>query len=168
VKRSPDIIQAFIKVAKKYDNARLEMIGSGPTLEYCRDLAISGGINDKVNFRGSLLNVPKVLCFTDVFIIPSEIESFGLAALEAMSCKIPVIASTAGGLPEVVEDKKAGLLVKPGDVQSLAESMMLLIEDETLRKQLGETASKIAKDKFHPDTIVPQYEALYKEIVGEK
>ena len=116
VKRSPDIIRAFAEASKENDKLRLEMIGEGPELEYCRDLAISFGIKDKITFRGSLLNVPRVLCYTDVFVIPSERESFGLAALEAMSCKIPVIASSAGGLPEVVVHEKTGYIIEPGDV----------------------------------------------------
>ena len=165
VKRSPDIIKAFAIEAKKYDHIRLEMIGSGPELEHCRDLTISLGVKDKVTFRGSLLNVPRVLCFTDVFVIPSEKESLGLAALEAMACNIPVISSTAGGLPEVVEHDKTGFCVEPGDVESLAKYMNILIEDESLRKKLGKASAKRAREIFHPDVIIPQYEALYKKVI---
>ena len=165
VKRAPDIIRAFAKVYHVVQDVRLEMIGQGPELDYCRDLAISLGINDKVVFRGSLLNVPRVLCYTDIFVIPSEIEGFGLAALEAMACGIPVIASNAGGLPEVVEHGKAGYLIPPGDIDVLAKYMLLLIEDEKLRKRLGSTARRIALEKFHPDKIIPQYEMLYKRVL---
>ncbi|NHJ87046.1 MAG: N-acetyl-alpha-D-glucosaminyl L-malate synthase BshA [Asgard group archaeon] len=168
VKRSPDIIRAFARIATKYKNVKLEMIGHGPELEYCQDLSISLGIKDKVTFRGSLLNVPKVLCYTDVFLIPSEIESFGLAALEAMSCKIPVIASTAGGLPEVITHEKSGFLVDPGDVDAIAKYLEILVEDENLRNKLGEGASIEAKKRFHPDIIIPQYEDLYKRVLNEK
>ncbi|MHA1221029.1 MAG: N-acetyl-alpha-D-glucosaminyl L-malate synthase BshA, partial [Candidatus Heimdallarchaeota archaeon] len=142
VKRSPDIIRAFAKVFAKHKNIRLEMIGHGPELEYCRDLAISMGLNDQINFRGSLLNVPRVLCYTDIFLIPSEVESFGFAALEAMSCKIPVIASNGGGLPEVVTHEKSGFTINPGDIESLANYMTILVEDENLRKQMGKQAAK--------------------------
>ncbi len=168
VKRSPDIIQAFSKIHKQHKNIRLEMIGQGPELEYCRDLAISMGLKDSITFRGSLLNVPRILCYTDVFLIPSEIESFGLAALEAMSCKIPVIASKAGGLPEVVAHEQTGFLADVGDVDALANYMSILIEDEKLLKTYGENAAKVAREKFHPDKIIPLYENLYKRTINEK
>jgi len=106
VKRAPNIIKAFAKVCEIVKKVHLEMIGQGPELDYCRDLTISLGIKDKVSFRGSLLNAPQVLCYTDIFVIPSEIEGFGLAALEALVCGIPVIASNAGRLPEVMGIKK--------------------------------------------------------------
>ena len=168
VKRAPDIIKAFAMVCKIVNEVHLEMIGQGPELDYCRDLAITLGINDKVSFRGSLLNVPQVLCYTDIFVIPSEIEGFGLAALEAMACGIPVIASNAGGLPEVVEHEKCGFLITPGDVNTLAKYMLILIENEDLRKKMGTTARKIAIKKFHPDKIVPQYESLYTRVLDEQ
>lgn len=166
VKRSPDIIRAFGKVFAKYKNIRLEMIGQGPELDYCQDLAISMGLKDHITFRGSLLNVPKVLCYTDVFMIPSEIESFGLAALEAMSCKIPVIATKAGGLPEVITHKKTGFLAEVGNVDELAEYLTIMIEDEKLRKELGENAAKDAIERFHPDKIIPEYEKLYMKTIN--
>ncbi|MFW9922804.1 MAG: N-acetyl-alpha-D-glucosaminyl L-malate synthase BshA [Candidatus Thorarchaeota archaeon] len=165
VKRSPDIIKAFAKASKCNPKLRLEMIGEGPELEYCRDLAISSGIKDKVTFRGSLLNVPRVLCHTDVFLIPSEKESFGLAALEAMSCSIPVIASNAGGLPEVVIHGKTGYNIEPGDIEALTRYMLILAEDEDLRKKMGAASQKRAREEFHPDKIIPQYEALYKKVL---
>jgi len=167
VKRSPDIIRAFALVYEKHKNIRLEMVGSGPELEYCRDLAITLGLKDKITFRGSLLNVPKVLCTTDVFLIPSEIESFGLAALEALSCGIPVIASTAGGLPEVVKHEKTGFTIPPGDVQALAEYMHLLLEDSQLREQLGKAGIRDARERFHPEKIIRQYEALYEAVLDQ-
>ena len=167
VKNSPDIIRALAIALEKQDNIRLEMIGQGPELEYCQDLAISLGIKDKVTFRGSLLNVPKVLCYTDVFVIPSEIESFGLAALEAMACSIPVISSNAGGLPEVVQHEKTGYNVDPGDVNSLAKYISLLASDDSLRKKLGKEAAKVAREDFHPDRIIPKYEQLYKRMLKE-
>jgi N-acetyl-alpha-D-glucosaminyl L-malate synthase BshA len=165
VKRSQDIIKALTIALESNDKLKLEMIGQGPELEYCQDLALSLGIKDKVIFRGSLLNVPKVLCYTDVFIIPSEIESFGLAALEAMACSIPVISSNAGGLPEVVQHEKTGYNVNPGDVEGLAKYINLLASDDSLRKKLGKEAAKVAQEDFHPDKIVPKYEQLYKKIL---
>ncbi|MHA1629336.1 MAG: N-acetyl-alpha-D-glucosaminyl L-malate synthase BshA [Candidatus Heimdallarchaeota archaeon] len=165
VKRSPDIIRAFALVYKKHKNIKLEMVGSGPELEYCRDLAISLGLKDQIVFRGSLLNVPKVLCETDVFIIPSEIESFGLAALEALSCGIPVIASTAGGLPEVVKHEKTGFTAEPGNVKQLAQYMTILLEDNNLRQKFSEAAIKDARERFHPDKIISQYEKLYEDLL---
>ncbi len=167
VKRSPDIIKALAQVVEKYSNIRLEMIGHGPELEYCRDLAITLGLKDKITFRGSLLNVPRVLCYTDIFLIPSAIESFGLAALEAMSCKIPVISSNGGGLPEVNIHEKTGFVVDVGDVDGLANSILTLVNDEKLRMKLGEEASRVAREKFHPDIIIPQYEELYEKVLEQ-
>ncbi|MGQ4915880.1 MAG: N-acetyl-alpha-D-glucosaminyl L-malate synthase BshA [Candidatus Asgardarchaeia archaeon] len=167
VKRSPDVIRAFAKVYEKHKNIRLEMIGEGPELEYCEDLAICLGLKDKVVFRGSLLNVPKVLNYTDIFLMPSEIEGFGLAALEAMAHNIPVIASNAGGLPEVVEHGKTGFLITPGDVNAMAKYITMLIEDDALRKKLGAEAGRVAREKFHPDKIVSLYEALYERVLHE-
>lgn len=167
VKRSPDIIRAFAKASEENDKLRLEMIGEGPEQEYCRDLAISLKVKDKITFRGSLLNVPRVLCYTDVFIIPSEMESFGLAALEAMSCSVPVISSNAGGLPEVVEHEKTGYTINIGDVDSLSKYMLLLAEDEDHRKKLGKASQKRARTVFHPDKIIPQYEALYEKVLNK-
>ncbi|HUU79167.1 MAG TPA: N-acetyl-alpha-D-glucosaminyl L-malate synthase BshA [candidate division Zixibacteria bacterium] len=167
VKRSPDIIRAFAAAVAQNDKLRLEMIGEGPELEYCRDLAISLKIKDKITFRGSLLNVPRVLCYSDVFVIPSEIESFGLAALEAMSCSIPVISSNAGGLPEVVQHEKTGFTINVGDIEALTKYMLLLAEDEKLRKKLGQESQKVARTNFHPDKIIPQYEALYEKVLAK-
>ena len=144
------------------------MIGQGPELEYCQDLAITMGLKDKITFRGSLLNVPRVLCYTDIFLIPSAIESFGLAALEAMSCKIPIISSNAGGLPEVNVHEKTGFVVDVGDVDGLAKSILTLVNDEKLRKKFGKEGARIAQEKFHPDVIVPQYEDLYKRVIDNK
>lgn len=165
VKRSPDIIKAFAKASQENKKLKLEMIGEGPELQHCRDLAITLGVKDKITFRGSLLNVPKVLCYTDVFVIPSEKESFGLAALEAMSCGIPVISSNAGGLPEVVLHDKTGYNVTPGDVQALTNYMLILANDEQIRNKLGKGSAKRAKEVFHPDKIVPRYEEYYKKII---
>lgn len=167
VKRAPDVIKAFAKVFQKHKNIKLEMIGDGPELDYCRNLAISLKIHEKVVFRGSLLDVKKVLRYTDIFVLPSEIEAFGLAALEAIAHGIPVIASNAGGLPEVIMHGKTGFLVTPGDINTIVKYMNLLIEDESLRRKLGRNARADAKRRFHPNKIIPKYEELYIKLLTQ-
>ena len=119
------------------------------------------GLKDNITFRGSLLNVPKVLCYTDVFMIPSEIESFGLAALEAMSCKIPVIASTAGGLPEVVKDGETGFIVEGQNPSQIAEAIEKLLFNKSLREQLGKNGRKRVMEDYNFSDNVNQMVEIY-------
>jgi glycosyltransferase involved in cell wall biosynthesis len=110
--------------------------------------------------------VEEVLVGADLFLLPSESESFGLAALEAMSCEVPVIASQAGGLPEVVVDGETGYLCPVGDVEGMAEAALRLLGDEELRRKMGEAARRRAVEVFSQDAVVRRYRAIYQRVTG--
>ena len=165
VKRVLDVIAIFERVQKEVP-ARLLMVGDGPDRgkveQYCREHRICGSIT----FIGSLPLVEDVLVGADLFLLPSESESFGLSALEAMSCQVPVIASTAGGLPEVVDDGVTGFLRPVGDVAGMAAAALRLLGDEDLRQRFGEEARRQAVARFSQDTVVGRYRALYEKVTG--
>jgi N-acetyl-alpha-D-glucosaminyl L-malate synthase BshA len=165
VKRVLDVIAIFERVQKEVPS-RLLMVGDGPDRgkveQYCREHHICGSIT----FIGSLPLVEDVLVGADLFLLPSESESFGLSALEAMSCQVPVIASTAGGLPEVVDDGVTGFLRPVGDVAGMAAAALHLLGDEDLRRRFGEEARRQAVSRFSQDTVVGRYRALYEKVTG--
>ncbi len=163
VKRVTDVIEVFDRIQKKIPS-KLIMVGEGPEREACERLCVEKNIEEKVLFVGNSNEVDKILCFTDLFILPSEKESFGLAALEAMACGAPVISSNTGGLPEVNIEGVSGFLSEVGNVDEMAENALkILASDEILnkfKKQAIETAMI-----FDTKKIVPLYEALYKEAI---
>jgi N-acetyl-alpha-D-glucosaminyl L-malate synthase BshA len=165
VKRVLDVIAIFERVQKEVP-ARLLMVGDGPDRgkveQYCREHRICGSIT----FIGSLPLVEDVLVGADLFLLPSESESFGLSALEAMSCEVPVIASNAGGLPEVVDDGLTGFLRPVGDVAGMAAAALRLLGDEDLRRRFGEEARRQAVTRFSQDAVVGRYRALYEKVTG--
>ena len=111
-------------------------------------------------------DVAGLLSLADIFLLPSENESFGLSALEAMSCEVPVIGTNAGGLPEVVEHGHTGWLAEVGNVATMAEYGKQLLTDNDLRKKMGQNARQVALKKFHQDKIIDMYEKYYREIIG--
>ncbi|MBW8878137.1 MAG: N-acetyl-alpha-D-glucosaminyl L-malate synthase BshA [Acidobacteria bacterium] len=165
VKRVLDVIATFERVQKQVP-ARLLMVGDGPDRgkveQYCREHHICGSIT----FIGSLPLVEEVLVGADLFLLPSESESFGLAALEAMSCAVPVIAAAAGGLPEVVDDGVTGFLRPVGDVEGMAAAALRLLGDEDLRRRMGEEGRRQAVERFSQDAVVTRYRALYEKVTG--
>src|SRR5690606_19532187 len=127
-------IEIFDRIQKKIPS-NLIMVGEGPEREACEQLCVNNGIEEKVLFVGNSNEVDKILCFTDLFLLPSEKESFGLAALEAMACGVPVVSSNTGGLPEVNIDGVSGFLSDVGNVAEMAENALkILSSDETLNK----------------------------------
>ena len=160
VKRVIDVIEVFDRIQRKIP-AKLIMVGEGPEREACENLCVEKGIEEKVLFVGNSNEVDKILCFTDLFILPSEKESFGLAALEAMACGVPVISSNTGGLPEVNIEGVSGFLSDVGNVEEMAENALkILASDETLnkfKKQAIESAMVYDTKK-----VVPLYEKLYE------
>lgn len=160
VKRVQDVIEIFDRIQMKIPS-KLIMVGEGPERESCEQLCEEKGISEKVLFLGNSNEVDKILCFTDLFILPSEKESFGLAALEAMACGVPVISSNTGGLPEVNIQGVSGFLSDVGNVEEMAENALkILASDETLekfKKQAIESAMIYDTKK-----IVPMYEKLYE------
>ena len=160
VKRVRDIIEIFDRVQKVVPS-KLLIVGDGPEKEPCERLCRQKGIEEKVIFLGNSSEIDKILCFSDLFLLPSEKESFGLAALEAMASSVPVISSNAGGLPEVNKDGVSGFLSDVGDIESMATNAIKILKtDEALekfKKQARETALK-----FDTSNIVPLYEAIYE------
>lgn len=161
VKRIMDVIEVFDRVQKKID-AKLIMVGEGPEKEKAEALCVDRGIEEKVLFVGNSDEVNKILSFSDLFILPSEKESFGLAALEAMASGVPVLSSNTGGLPEVNEEGISGYLHDIGDVDGMADHAMHILRDDVTLAQFKTNARKVAS-KFETKNIVPLYEAVYEK-----
>src|SRR5260221_4564418 len=164
VKRDGDAVTFFASVRKKIP-ATLGLVGDGPDRDAAEQQVDSLGLRKDVRFLGKVENVGDVLRGADLFLLPSATESFGLAALEAMACAVPVIASAAGGIPEVVEDGKNGFLAPPGDVATMADRALRVLEHPDEHARLKQHAAKHALE-FSADKVVPRYEALYQEVLG--
>ena len=160
VKRTTDVIEIFGRVRKTIP-ARLIMVGDGPDYEKAIARAQALGVASDVSFAGVVENVVDILSKADVFVLPSEMESFGLAALEAMACETPVVATEIGGLSEVVEDGHSGYLLPLGDVDSMAERTVELLRNPELRAQMGKKARSVAMEKFSPQTALDSYLDVY-------
>ncbi|MDO6491459.1 MULTISPECIES: N-acetyl-alpha-D-glucosaminyl L-malate synthase BshA [unclassified Cellulophaga] len=161
VKRIPDVIQIFKQIVDK-TAAKLIMVGEGPEKEKAEQLAEDLGIKDRVVFLGNSNEVDRILCFTDLFILPSETESFGLAALEAMMHRVPVISSNTGGIPEVNVDGVTGYMSNVGDVDSMALNALKILKDDDTLNMFKDNAEKEAH-KFDIVNILPMYENVYEE-----
>jgi N-acetyl-alpha-D-glucosaminyl L-malate synthase BshA len=161
VKRIPDVIHIFNKVQEKI-SAKLVMVGEGPEKKEAELLCEELGISDKVIFLGNSNEIDRILCFTDLFLLPSETESFGLAALEAMINKVPVISSNAGGIPEVNEQGITGFLSEIGDVEDMASNALKILSNDEVLEQFKLNAVKSA-EKFDILNVLPLYEEIYKK-----
>lgn len=163
VKRVNDVIRVFEQVRKEIPS-KLLMIGDGPDRQKSEDLARSLGIYQDVRFLGKQEQISEILSITDLFILPSETESFGLSALEAMACSVPIISSNAGGIPEINIQGKTGFMSNVGDVASMAEHAIYILADETRLKQFKKAAINQARN-FEKQHIIPLYENLYFEVL---
>ena len=161
IKRTVDVIKIFNIVRHKTD-ARLLMVGDGPEKNKCIKLAHKLKLTRHITFLGNQKNITEILSKSDVFILPSENESFGLTALEAMTCEIPVIASNAGGLPEVIKDGKTGYLLPVGDIKGMAQKAIELLEHPVKRKKMGVLSRKHAIKKYSIEKIGAEYERYYR------
>ena len=161
VKRIDDVIMVFYNIQKKIA-ARLIMVGQGPEREMAEELVAELGIEDKVVFLGESNEIDKILSFSDLFVLPSESESFGLAALEAMVNGVPVISTNTGGLPEVNKHGYSGYLSGVGEVEEMAANALSILQDEKTLKEFKENARNQAFN-FDIYTVVPLYENLYKK-----
>lgn len=166
VKRIPDVIKIFHQIQQQIP-AKLMMVGKGPEKEKAEYLCEELGISNQVIFFGNTQEIDKILCFTDLFLLPSETESFGLAALEAMACGVPVISSNTGGLPEVNLHGYSGFLSNVGDVSRMASFGVEILKKEKLHQQFKKQALERAKE-FDIYKILPMYEALYKKALSNK
>ncbi len=165
VKRIDDVIMVFYNVQKQLA-ARLIMVGQGPEREMAEELVAELGIEDKVVFLGESHEIDKILSFSDLFVLPSESESFGLAALEAMVNGVPVISTNTGGLPEVNKHGFSGYLSGVGEVEEMAAYAISILKDEEILKKFKENAKNQAFN-FDINTVVPLYENLYKKAVRQ-
>lgn len=164
VKRIPDIIKVFHKIQQQIP-AKLMMVGDGPEKEKAERLCEKLGIKDKVIFFGNSNEIDRILSYSDLFLLPSETESFGLAALEAMAMGVPVISSNSGGLPEVNFDGISGYLSDVGDVNSMAENALKILKDDATLQQFKTKALETAR-KFDIQNILPLYEELYLRAIS--
>ena len=161
VKRPEDVVQVFARVASE-SPARLLMIGDGPERPRVFELAQQLGVIGRTHFLGSFPDVETVLGISDLFLLPSRQESFGLAALEAMSCEVPVVSSNAGGIPEVVEQGVTGFMADVGDVDTMADAALRILRNRELYLRMGAAGRAAAVGRFHPSLIVPQYIRAYE------
>lgn len=163
VKRILDCVRILAKVNQEVP-CRLLMIGDGPDRGPAQALAYELAVDDKVLFLGKQLSVAPLLAIADVLLLPSEMESFGLAALEAMACGVPPVASRVGGLPEVVDHEETGFLLPPGEVDTMARAVLSLLAYPEKQQEFSARARRAAEDRYSAAKIIPQYEALYQEI----
>ncbi len=166
VKRIPDIIAIFNKIQQKIP-AKLLMVGDGPEKAKAEKLCEELGIENKVIFLGNSNEIDRILSYSDLFLLPSETESFGLAALEAMAWSVPVISSNSGGLPEVNFDGVSGYLSNVGNIDEMAENALKILENEAVLNKFKKNALEVAK-KYDIKNILPLYEELYKKAIANK
>ncbi len=166
VKRPVDCVEILARVLKKVTNARLVMVGDGSERMNVEHRARCLGIYEKCSFVGKQPNIVDYLSAADVLLLPSEQESFGLAALEAMACEVPVIASRVGGVPEVVNDGETGFLSEVGDIDKMAEDAARLLADADLRRNMGRRARELALARYQTDIVIPQYIEFYEKVLA--
>ena len=167
VKRVPDVVRSFHAIQKKVPS-HLLLIGDGTEIESARHLVLELGISRHVTFLGPIPQVAEILAQLDLFLLPSESESFGLAALEAMACGVPVVSTRTGGIPEVVEHNVTGILCEVGDYTAMASAAISLLEDRARHAAMAAAARRRASESFPQDRIVTQYEAVYGEVVASR
>ena len=165
VKRPVECVEILAKVRAEGQNSRLVMVGDGPELSAVRYRGEQLGMNGNIVYVGKQANIADYLGVADVFLLPSELESFGLAALEAQACEVPVIATRIGGIPEVVNEGESGFLSDVGDVEKMSADTLELLKDEDLRRSFGTRGRELAISRYSTEKIIPQYIAFYEKIV---
>ncbi len=164
VKRVEDVVRVFSRIARALP-ARLLLVGDGPDRARAELVAEEEGIASRVFFLGKQESVAELLACADLLVLPSETEAFGLAALEAMACGVPVVTTRVGGVPEVVEHGEVGFLAPVGAVDEMAEYGLEILSDRT-KWQSYSAAARAAAERFSADRIVPMYEAYYAEVLS--
>jgi N-acetyl-alpha-D-glucosaminyl L-malate synthase BshA len=164
VKRVTDVIEVFDRVRKQIP-AKLLLMGDGPDRSPAEWLAVQKGIHNDVIFLGKREQVYETLAISDVLLMPSELESFGLAALEAMASEVVPITTNVGGVPEVVEHGKSGFLAEVGDVETMARYAIEILKDESRLRAMGKQCREAARARFCTTKIIPQYEAFYRRVL---
>jgi N-acetyl-alpha-D-glucosaminyl L-malate synthase BshA len=165
LKRTDDVVRIFARVRESLD-ARLVLVGDGPEYGRTRELVEKLGLEESVRYVGVVDDVVPLLAAADVLLLPSETESFGLVALEAMASGVPVVASDVGGLPEVVEHGVTGFLAPVGDVDAMAGYCLKLLADCRGAKTYAANARRRAVEKFNYKSIIPLYEKIYERLLA--
>lgn len=161
VKNVEKVVEVFAAVRAQRD-CRLAMVGDGPEVQPARQLARDLGVEADVHFLGNQDSTEELLAMCDVLLLPSETESFGLVALEAMSCAVPVVASRRGGIPEVIDDGETGLLFEPDDVAGMSAAILGLLEEPERARKMGERGREVARERFCISCVIHQYTDLYE------
>jgi N-acetyl-alpha-D-glucosaminyl L-malate synthase BshA len=167
VKRPVDCVEILARVLDDGVPAKLIMVGDGPERSAIAYRAEQLNISDRVEFVGKRANISDYLAVADIFLLPSEEESFGLAALEAQACEVPVVATRVGGIPEVVTDGETGFLSEIGDIKKMGDDTIRLLRDEALARKFGENARAQAIARYDANTIISQYIAFYEKIISQ-
>ena len=167
VKRPMDCVEILAKVREKGGDAHLIMVGDGPELSAVRHRAKQLEVIDQTIFVGKQAKIADYLAVADVFLLPSEEESFGLAALEAQACEVPVIATRIGGIPEVVSDGETGFLSNVGDIEKMATDALKFVKDDELRRTFGLRGRELAISRYSSEKIIPQYISFYEKILSQ-
>jgi N-acetyl-alpha-D-glucosaminyl L-malate synthase BshA len=165
VKRVVDVVKVFARVAQELPS-KLVLVGDGPDRSAAEWLAHDLEIQDKIHFMGKQERVNELLPLADLMILPSQLESFGLAALEAMACKVPAIATQVGGIPELIDDGVSGLLYAVGDVDAMAAGTIALLKDRDRLEVMRDAARKTARTRFCATLVLPQYMRYYEQVLG--
>jgi N-acetyl-alpha-D-glucosaminyl L-malate synthase BshA len=167
VKRVTAVVEIFAKIAARVPS-RLLLVGDGPDLAPALDAARALGISKQIESLGEQDQILPLLSIADLFLLPSAQESFGLAALEAMACELPVVAANVGGLHEVIDHGTSGFLHEPEDLDGMADSGVALLTDPALHARIAAAGRQTVLQRYCRDLIVPQYEAFYAEVLGRR
>ena len=165
VKRPADVIEIFLRV-QRHIPAVLLMVGDGPERSETEWLGRHYHLEKRINFMGKQDSIEELLGISDLLLLPSDNESFGLVALEAIACEVPVVASRVGGIPEVVTEGADGFLVEPRNVAKMAERSLHILADESKRREMGKQARKNARSRFCSTKIIPMYESYYQKVLS--
>jgi len=166
VKRVPDVIQAFAKIAEQLP-AKLVLVGDGPEMKTVCNLAGELGIRDKVLLLGKQERVEELYSLSDLMLLLSEKESFGLVALEAMACGVPCIGTNVGGIPEVIVDGETGYICELGDIKDITEKAVEILSNEDIHRRYSANSMERAEKRFSSEQIVSEYENIYYQLVGQ-
>lgn len=166
VKRAVDCVEIFARAKAEFPNVRLVMVGDGPERAAVKHRAKVLGVEHDCVFVGKKSNIADYLGVSDIFLLPSELESFGLAALEAAACELPVIATRIGGIPEVVNDGESGYLSDIGDVEKMAADTLNLLNNDDQRIAFGQRGRDLSVQRYSTQAIIPQYIAFYEKVLA--
>ena len=165
VKRPVDCVEIFARVRAKGLNAKLLLVGDGPESAAVRHRAKQLDVLEYCVFVGKQPKIVDYVAISDVLLLPSEQESFGLSALEAQACEVPVVASRVGGIPEVINDGESGFLSEVGNVEKMSEDVIKLLENENLRREFGKRGRELAIARYSTSMIIPQYISFYEKTI---